>query len=65
VRNSKKVLQEGYSAFRGGLFKVAMLDRWLVVVSSPKMIEELRALPESEMSLHEALCQVSNPKIVS
>jgi hypothetical protein len=44
--------------YKGRLFKVAMLDRWLVLVTGPQLIEELRVLPESDMSLHEALCQV-------
>ena len=34
-------------------------DRWLVVVSGQQLVEELRKLPEAEMSLHESLCQVS------
>jgi hypothetical protein len=59
IKNSKALLSLGYAGYRGRLFKVAMLDRWLVVVSGAQLIEELRALPERDMSLHEALCQVS------
>jgi hypothetical protein len=41
------------------MFKVAMLDRYLVVVTGPELIEELRSMPEAQFSLHESLCQVN------
>jgi hypothetical protein len=35
-----------------------MLDRWLVLATGSQLIDELRALPEEQMSLHDALCEV-------
>lgn len=53
------MLQDGYNKHHGRMFKVVMLDRYLVVVTGPELIEELRSMPEADFSLHESLCQVS------
>ncbi|EIN06118.1 cytochrome P450 [Punctularia strigosozonata HHB-11173 SS5] len=45
----KDVLAEGYAKHKGGFYKVALWDRWLVVVSGP-MAEEMRRLPDDTMS---------------
>ncbi|RDX42957.1 cytochrome P450 [Lentinus brumalis] len=50
MRNTKQILNEGYSKFYNGTYKVAMADKWLVVVSGPKMIDELRRRPDEELS---------------
>ena len=34
----------------GGVFKVALYDRWLVVISGRKLIDELRKRPDDEVS---------------
>ncbi|KAI0732573.1 cytochrome P450 [Fomitopsis betulina] len=39
------VLAEGYAKYK--IFKVAMLDQWLVIVSGADMNEELRKVPDS------------------
>ncbi|KAL7285069.1 hypothetical protein ACG7TL_000160 [Trametes sanguinea] len=41
--------------YYGSVFKVAMLDQWLVVVSGPKLVEELRKRPDSEFSAEQGL----------
>ncbi|KZT02240.1 cytochrome P450 [Laetiporus sulphureus 93-53] len=51
-RHAPEVLQEGYSRYK--VFKVAMVDRWLVVVSGSDMNDELRKVPDSHMSFEEA-----------
>ena len=45
--------------FYNAAYKVATADQWLVIVSGPKMIEELRRRPDDEMSLIEAADEVS------
>ncbi|CAL1693826.1 unnamed protein product [Somion occarium] len=54
LSHAKDMLQEGYQKHKGGIFKIAMLDRWLVVVSGPKLVEELRKLPDEQVSFLEA-----------
>ncbi|KAJ3007828.1 hypothetical protein NUW54_g3393 [Trametes sanguinea] len=41
--------------YYGSVFKVAMLDQWLVVVSGPKLVEELRKRPDNEFSAEQGL----------
>ena len=39
--------------YHGSVFKVAMLDQWMVIVSGSKMIEDLRKRPDDEVSFIE------------
>ncbi|KAM5541334.1 hypothetical protein V8D89_004888 [Ganoderma adspersum] len=50
-RNGKAMLEEGYKKYPGALFKLALMDRWVVIFSGPKLVEEIRKHPEDEMSL--------------
>ncbi|PCH34174.1 cytochrome P450, partial [Wolfiporia cocos MD-104 SS10] len=51
-RNAREILEEGYSKYK--VFKVAITDHWIVVVSGSEMNEELRKLPDSHVSFAEA-----------
>ena len=44
--------------YKGGSFKVPELFRWTVIVSGPKMIEELRKAGDDELSFDEAVAEV-------
>ncbi|KZT08765.1 cytochrome P450, partial [Laetiporus sulphureus 93-53] len=50
--DAQNVMQEGYEKYK--VFKVAMIDRWAVVVSGAKMNEELRKIPDEQMSFMDA-----------
>ena len=52
-------------ASREGIFKVAMPDQWLVVVSSPLLIEELRKMPADVADLTGAVHQVCRQEVYS
>ncbi|PIL31339.1 cytochrome P450 [Ganoderma sinense ZZ0214-1] len=52
-RNGKELLEEGYQKYYGTSFKVAFLDKWLVVVSGAEMLDELRRRPDEEVSFLE------------
>lgn len=39
-----------YFQYRGSVFRVPLLDQWVVVVSGAKMNEELRRIPDDKMS---------------
>ena len=45
--------------YKGGMFKVSVLDRWLVVITGTRMIEELIRMPEEIASFNEAAAIVS------
>ncbi|KZT72304.1 cytochrome P450 [Daedalea quercina L-15889] len=51
-KNAREVLQEGYTKYK--IFKVAMLDQWIVIVSGADMNEELRKIPDSHATFHKA-----------
>ena len=40
------------------IFKVAMVDKWVVVVTGPAMHEELRKIPDTHASFAEAVEEV-------
>lgn len=40
------------------MFKYAMPDRWMVVVNSPKLLDELRQAQDNELSFLEAMVEV-------
>ncbi|KAI0640042.1 cytochrome P450 [Trametes polyzona] len=53
--NSKRIFAEGYKKYYGRVFKVPYFDRWAVVLSGPRMVDELRRRPEDEFSLTESI----------
>ncbi|KZT70598.1 cytochrome P450 [Daedalea quercina L-15889] len=59
VAHARKMLQEGYSKYN--VFKVAIFDRWIVVVSGAKMNDELRRLPDEVMSFQDAANELVQP----
>ncbi|KAI0362845.1 cytochrome P450 [Pilatotrama ljubarskyi] len=55
MHNGRKYLEEGYRKYHGSAFKVPLLDRWMVVVSGPEMVHELRSRPDDELSFQEEI----------
>jgi hypothetical protein len=56
----KTVVTINYRKFkyRGSAFKVPNLSRWLVVVSGPQMIDDIRQASDDQMSFGEAVAEV-------
>lgn len=44
---------------KGGMFRVPLIDRWLVVLTGPRLVEELRTIPEEDLSFDHAVRDVS------
>ncbi|KAI0741267.1 cytochrome P450 [Daedaleopsis nitida] len=55
MRNGKELIHEGYHKFYNTTYKVATLDSWLVIVSGPKMIDDVRRRPDNELSFEEGV----------
>jgi len=53
-----KAVQTGYAKYRGGMFKIPIIDRWLVLVTGPELISELSRAPEKELSMSAATAEV-------
>ncbi|THH27901.1 hypothetical protein EUX98_g6286 [Antrodiella citrinella] len=58
--NGNEMVQEGYTRYKGGPFKVPELFNWHVVVSGPKMIEELRKAGDDELNFDEASAELDH-----
>ncbi|KAM5542434.1 hypothetical protein V8D89_003893 [Ganoderma adspersum] len=58
VIDTEGMLREGYKKFYGTIFKISMLDGWLVVFTGPKLIDELRRSSDDELSAVEGTTQV-------
>ncbi|KAF4621783.1 hypothetical protein D9613_012093 [Agrocybe pediades] len=50
-----EMIQEGYKKFHGNAFKIPLMSRWLVIVSGPQMLEDIRRADNDLMSFDEAV----------
>ena len=50
--------QPGCGQYYGSAFKVALFDGWMVHVSGPEMIDELKRRPDDELSFSEGADEV-------
>nr|BEI74071.1 cytochrome P450 monooxygenase [Trametes versicolor] len=55
TRRGREMLQEGYDGYRGSTFKIAMLDRWIVIANGPKLVDEVRRRPDEELNFMDGL----------
>lgn len=55
VSKSQHIIERGYRKHKGGLFKLPMLDHWLVVVTDPQAVEDIRKAPDDVLSFDHAL----------
>ncbi|KAK7681998.1 hypothetical protein QCA50_014962 [Cerrena zonata] len=54
--HAREMLNEGYQKYKGEMFKIAMQDRWLVVLTNPETIEEVRKMPDDKLDfIHAAM----------
>ncbi|KAI0046794.1 cytochrome P450 [Auriscalpium vulgare] len=53
--DSRKVSQEGYERYKGGLFKTATMDYWMVYATSPQLVEDIRRAPDDILSANQAV----------
>ncbi|EED77251.1 predicted protein, partial [Postia placenta Mad-698-R] len=55
MRHGREILQEGYAKHKGSAFRITMLDTWVVILCGAKLNEELRKLPDDQMSFIHAI----------
>ncbi|KAJ7860750.1 cytochrome P450 [Mycena leptocephala] len=53
--NGPDLIQAGYTQHPDGIFRVARLSHWLVVVSSPKFVKEVGGAPDHVLSFGEGV----------
>ncbi|KAK7058629.1 hypothetical protein VNI00_002265 [Paramarasmius palmivorus] len=54
------IIQEGYRKFPGKAFKIALPDRWLVIVTGQRMIQDIRKASDNVLSFSEAAEEVAH-----
>ncbi|KAK7682140.1 hypothetical protein QCA50_014726 [Cerrena zonata] len=55
--NNRDLILEGYQKYKGQAFKIPELFRWHVIVTGPKLIEELRKAPDEKLSFDAAVIE--------
>ncbi|TFK70908.1 cytochrome P450 [Pluteus cervinus] len=55
LKYAKDMIQEGYEKYYGRPFKIPMMSRWVVVVSGPQLIDDVRKASEDDLSFNEAM----------
>ncbi|KAI5118159.1 hypothetical protein M0805_005781 [Coniferiporia weirii] len=55
LTGARAMLEEGYTKYNSRTFKIPELGRWMVIVSSPELVEEVRRAPDDKLSFVEAV----------
>ncbi|KAL1937274.1 hypothetical protein VTO73DRAFT_13883 [Trametes versicolor] len=50
VRNSQRLIDEGYHKYRGGLYRIRLLAHWIVVATDAQAVEDIRRAPPGVLS---------------
>ncbi|GLB35443.1 putative cytochrome p450 [Lyophyllum shimeji] len=58
LKHGRDAVQEGYKKYRGAAFKVPGISKWIVVVSGPQMVEDLRKATDDQVSFRDAVADV-------
>ncbi|CCM06703.1 uncharacterized protein FIBRA_08991 [Fibroporia radiculosa] len=58
IFRAQEIIKEGYTKHKGGIFKYAELGHWRVIVTGPKLIDDLRKAPENVLSNSEAIREI-------
>ncbi|KAM6493880.1 Cytochrome P450 [Amanita muscaria] len=53
-RHAHSMMQEGYDKHRGSIFKVPLFSKWVIMVSGPEMINDIRSASDDYLSSPEA-----------
>lgn len=60
VSSSREMLRTGYEKYPNSFFKVATVERWEIVVSGAKLVNDMWRAKDNELSFHVASSDVSN-----
>lgn len=52
---AKAMMQQGYDQYKDSFFKVPTMNRWVVVITGPRLLEELRKIPDERLSFDHAM----------
>ncbi|TDL22834.1 cytochrome P450 [Rickenella mellea] len=57
IFQAHSILSDGYLKYKNRAFKISRLDRWQVIVSGSKLVEELRTAPDEKLSFLAAISE--------
>ncbi|PPQ74371.1 hypothetical protein CVT26_000689 [Gymnopilus dilepis] len=60
--HGQEMIQEGYEKYKGSAFKVPTMTRWLVVISGPQMLDDVRRASDEYMSLDASESEILQSK---
>ncbi|KAH8093068.1 cytochrome P450 monooxygenase, partial [Cristinia sonorae] len=60
----RTTLHEGCNKYANGMFRVPQTDRWVVILTSKSVIDEVRQLPEDKMSVPHGVGEITAAKYV-
>ncbi|KAF9235145.1 cytochrome P450 [Melanogaster broomeanus] len=65
LTNAADIIQEGYEKHKAAPFKVANLNRWMVIVSGRQFLEDICKCRDDELSALEATNDVNNTAVLA
>ncbi|KAF9468817.1 cytochrome P450 [Collybia nuda] len=60
--NAQELIQEGYEKYPGTAFKLPMLSRWMIVISGPKMVDDIRRATDDQVDFNDAVAETIQSK---
>ncbi|PSR72585.1 hypothetical protein PHLCEN_2v11578 [Hermanssonia centrifuga] len=60
LHHARAMLQEGYDKYKGGMFKIPLPDRWIVVVTGSRLVDDLQKFPDDHVSFLEAAADLTH-----
>ncbi|KAK7038539.1 cytochrome P450 [Favolaschia claudopus] len=55
IKNAPALTQEGYDKYPGGVFKVPLVNQWLVILNGRELSEDLKKAPDDCLSMPSAI----------
>ncbi|KAF8735505.1 hypothetical protein AX14_001941 [Amanita brunnescens Koide BX004] len=64
LRDGRAMVQEGYDKYRGSIFKIPMMTQWMIVVTGPKLLEDIRRAPDDQLSFLDAIAETIHTDVL-
>ncbi|KAF4600637.1 hypothetical protein EYR38_005280 [Pleurotus pulmonarius] len=55
LKNGQAVIQEGVEKYKSAIFRIPMVDKWAVIVSESKSIDDIRQARDEDLSFYDAV----------
>ncbi|KAJ3785534.1 cytochrome P450 [Lentinula aff. detonsa] len=55
--NAREILQEGYEKYPNRIFKIALMDRWVIIATGRMIVQDIMKAPDNELSMIDAAAE--------